>query len=181
MASFILHPTSTAQWHGLVSEAAKSVEVKLDDTLESYLVFLLMRYIKAQGLADSIVGLEYLHCHEESQQRRLEQLRDVGDKCLLFAGFFPERAEYRRVSVRYFVDLGQLSYGELANLSTQGWGGLYEHLSIHFVMLMDVLQSMRQWNSHNVPILSPLEAYDLWNDKGSHGAWRMLRTYLARK
>ncbi|MHA7841279.1 MAG: hypothetical protein ACX932_05365 [Gammaproteobacteria bacterium] len=181
MASFILSPTTIAQWHDLVSEASQTLGTPLDETLESYLVFLLMRYMSAHQLADSILGFDYLQCHEKSQRHLLvERLREVGDKCLLFAGLFPRRAAHRRVPVGYFVDLGRLSYSELAKLRGQHDNELYEHLSAHFVVLMDVLLSMRLCDSTMAPLLSPLEAYDLWREKGSCSAWRMLQIYLGK-
>ena len=42
--SLILHPTPMALWYSLICEAQKEVSVQLKTELESYLVFLLMRF-----------------------------------------------------------------------------------------------------------------------------------------
>ena len=44
MSRLILEPTSQAQWQTLVHEAQTACDRNLDETLESYLVFLLMRF-----------------------------------------------------------------------------------------------------------------------------------------
>ena len=44
MTRLILEPTSVAQWQALVREAQSECNCNLDETLESYLVFLLMRF-----------------------------------------------------------------------------------------------------------------------------------------
>ena len=44
MKQLILEPTVQAQWQSLVHEAQSACDRHLDETLESYLVFLLMRF-----------------------------------------------------------------------------------------------------------------------------------------
>ena len=44
MKSLVLQPTDTAQWHALVAEAQHACQHTLTETLESYLVFMLMRF-----------------------------------------------------------------------------------------------------------------------------------------
>ena len=88
MPSLVLHPTSTSQWHELVREAASTAEHRLDEELESYLVFLLMRFVTNRAIASRILAEEYLQGQLESGSVRREKLRDVGDQCLLFVGAF---------------------------------------------------------------------------------------------
>jgi len=44
MAELILEPTPRAQWQALVHEAQSACDRQLDEALECYLVFLLMRF-----------------------------------------------------------------------------------------------------------------------------------------
>ena len=44
MSELYLQPTPVAQWHALVNEAQLGCDVELGEELESYLVFMLMRF-----------------------------------------------------------------------------------------------------------------------------------------
>ncbi len=161
MTHLVLNTSSTAQWHDLVQDAQQITNNKLSEMLESYLVFLLMRFINKPEIASTILALDYLNSLLETKQKRREQLRDIGDQCLLFSGLFPQRAERKRVKISYFVYLGQNAYSELAHADR-----IYNDLSHRFVELMDTLYAIRQIGG-NHPELSPFQAYDLWLDTGS--------------
>src|SRR6185312_5855189 len=105
MNTLILQPTATADWQTLIKEAEVASHHPLGEDLESYLVFLLIRFMKKAEMANSVLALEFLHSLELAGRVQADQLRDVGDKCLLFAGLFPGRAERRRVRISYFVEM----------------------------------------------------------------------------
>lgn len=170
--SIMTNVTSTALWQEIVYEAEQSCSVMLKEELESYLVFLLMRYINRPDVVKQIIASEFLQSLELSAIQREVALRDVGDKCLLFAGLFPNLAKKRLVRVSYFVKLGQAAYFRISKKSND----LYEDLSHQFVPLMDILQSIRQYTK-KYPDLLPLEAYELWNDTGSQRALTVLKQY----
>lgn len=173
MAQLILEPTSTAQWHALVSEAEAVAERRLDETLESYLVFLLMRFASRPDLASRALAIDYLRGSAASGQTRETQLRDIGDQCLLFSGFYPQRAERRLVRISYYVELGRGAYGQLAERLRHAGADLYQQLCAGFVVLMDILQTMRAMNGK--PALTPLQSAELWAETGSRSARRELR------
>lgn len=172
--SIVTQVTSTALWHEIVHEAEQSCAILLKEEIESYLVFLLMRYIDKPEFVKQIVALDFLQGMDLTPARREGALRDVGDKCLLFAGLFPSIATTRLVRLSYFVKMGQTSYFRISRKSND----LYDHLSNQFVMMMDVLQSIRQYSA-KCPDLLPLQAYELWNDTGSPRALAMLKQYTS--
>lgn len=174
MAHLILEPTSTAQWHALVSEAEAASARRLDETLESYLVFLLMRFVARPDLAGRVLALDYLRGSAANGQLQETQLRDVGDQCLLFSGLYPQLAERRLVRVSYYVDLGRGAYGQLAERLRHAGAAMYQQLCQGFVALMDVLQAMRALDG--APALTPLQSLELWAETGSQGARRQLGT-----
>ena len=143
MRRIVLHPTEVGQWRELVDEASRSCSIPLDEDLESYLVFLLMRFIGRAELAGNVLALEYLHSLARNGSQSLQQLRDVGDKCLLYSGLFPLRARRRLVRIRYYVDLGRGAYQRLSDRAQTSSAQMFERLASHFVALMDVLQAMR--------------------------------------
>ncbi|MDD3518799.1 MAG: hypothetical protein PHQ14_10655 [Chromatiales bacterium] len=174
MSDFILEPTATAQWQRLVREAAGAATQELDEQLESYLVFVLLRFSQDISAGHRVLALDYMQGLLAQGHERADRLREVGDHCLLFAGLFPQRARRRRVSVGYYVDLGRSAYARLSDLLSRTTAELFGELSRAFVPLTDVLRAMRELDGSLA--LSPLEAMDLWTDTGS----RQARTTLSR-
>jgi hypothetical protein len=176
MNNLVIHSSATAQWHALVGEAEQACSAHLGEELESYLVFLLMRYTESPEIANSVLALEYLQSMETVGHLREAQLRDVGDKCLLYSGLFPARAQRRRVTVSYYVKLGASAYATLANVLAQLKAHLFHNLAQQFVKMMDVLQAMRELGTGQ-PCLQPLHALELWTSTGSQHALQNLSQY----
>jgi hypothetical protein len=172
MGAIVTEPTATAQWQLLVSEAAADCDCTLDQELESYLVFLLMRFSSRPEMAQSVLALEFLQAIRSQGGLRKEQLRDVGDQCLLYSGLYPKRASRRLVNIRYYVDLGRASYEQIASSIQQGYTHVYERLSEYFVLLMDILQAMRELDGRRTMDL--LTLHELRDECGSRRARRIL-------
>jgi hypothetical protein len=174
MAQLILEPTSQAQWQALVNEAQNACDRSLDETLESYLVFLLMRFVDKPECTARIMAEEYLQSHQLQGTNRAEHLRDVGDHCLLFSGLFPRQAERRLVRISYFVNIGRSSYRQLSDIAGRRWSTVYGHLSDGFIVLMDVLHAMRELGGQS--LLTPIQAMELWQETGSRRCYQQLHT-----
>lgn len=164
--SFIhLEPTSTASWKSLVNEAVAKTNQNLNEDLESYLIFLLIRFTKNADLANSILALEYLESQTLTGQQQQQQLRDVGDKCLLFGGFYPEQAHQRLVTLEYFVNLGQSAYHQIANTHLNNSNlsdlkDLFNELSRNFLNLLDILNQIKSLNSNDNLVLDKILEYE---------------------
>lgn len=168
MSTLILEPTAQALWHRALREASGAAGRTLDDTLEAYLLMVLMRFTRRPEILRTIMAHEYLEGMRQTGRARDERLRDIGDQCLILAGLFPGLARRRRVSSTYFVDLGSGAYGELAGRLAQSAAALYRDLAGAFVALMDVLHALR--GSRALDILTPLEQWELWARSGSRTA-----------
>ena len=172
----VLNPTSTSQWQALVMEASHHRQIELCDDLESYLVFLLMRFTETPGIIQKIICTELLESANQGKTLKKQTLRDVGDTCLLFSGLFPGLARKRMVKISYYVSLGRTAYLELAeptNITNNSFSELFSALHDQFVPLMDVLQTMRELN--NQPFsLDLLQAEEIWTDTGSKHALEIL-------
>ncbi len=176
MTDLILEPTVTAQWQRLVRDATRQSAHDLGEDLESYLVFLLMRFAQDSALTHRVMALEYLQGMSVQGEARNNALRDVGDQCLLMAGVFPHQAERRMVRLSYFVELGQSAYEQLSRFLGRSTAQLYGELSSAFVSLMEVLHCMRGLGGAE---LTPIEALELWQDTGSVRALKALRGHTA--
>lgn len=168
-----LHPTSCAQWHALLNEAQHSSSIKLGEELESYLVFLLMRFCAQPEVAKSVVGLEFLHCAQKSFAEQSPALKEVGDKCLLFSGLFPGHAHKRRVDLNYFIHVGQSAYQTVAQQFASE-AKLFSNLCQSFPNMMDVLHATRDVNSQPVDLIQMIEH---WQTHSSQYAYSQLDSH----
>ena len=171
--SLLLEPTNTAQWLQLVRDAESEYGTSLQEDLESYLVFMLMRHTHNHSLAQAVMALDYLRANDLVGSQRDEKLRDIGDQCLILSGLYPRRASKRNVRVSYYVGMGQSAYHHLGNTLQQTTARLYSQLCEAFVTMMDILQTIRAFNS---PVLQPIQSLELWSDTGSQAAFRRLAT-----
>lgn len=173
MPELVVYTSATEEWLSLVHEAEEASAHHLDEEMQSYLVFLLMRFTEKPELAASVLTVEYLQSMQSTGRIGQDQLRDVGDKCLLYSGLFPQRAERRRVKISYFVDLGRSAYQQLSDRLEHSTATMYHRLAGTFVSLMDILQTMRSLGTPANQI-DPLQAFELWQDTGSQYALRTL-------
>ena len=116
MGIFRPEPTTIAEWQALVAEAEVKTGYEFEDNIESYLVLTLDHYTTKNGLASSVIALDFLKGTHIGHERNGTQLREVGDQCLLLSGLFPERAIKKNVSLNYFVGIGQQAYLALTDI-----------------------------------------------------------------
>ncbi len=173
MKKLIIHPTDMASWLTLVAEAQHSSSIQLHEELESYLVFLLMRFMNRPEMASSVLGLDFLKSANSAGQARHHQLRDVGDQCLLVSGLFPGRAEKKQVRLSYFVQLGRSAYSTISSDSEHDSSDLFGELSNKFIHLRDVLFAIRALapDEHSMNFW---QALDLWEKNQSQTAKKIL-------
>lgn len=176
MTRTIIDYTSTASWKTLVSEASRACQIELSEDLESYLVFMLMRYTESPEVANSILALDYLSSMDKLGHQQVASLRDVGDLCLLHSGLFPGRASRRKVRISYYVDLGKTAYLKISEQGSNGISELYYELSENFVPMMDTLHAMHEVENHSI-FLDPLQAEELWTDTKSKHAKQTLEMF----
>ena len=144
MSEILTRDSATALWHELVREAEERTRAPLSEELESYLVFTLMRHLGDAPLAHRIMALELLEALQTAGKQRENELRDVGDRCLLIAGLYPDLAKRRSVPLTYFVDLGQGAYDQLASELRAALASLYAQLARGFARLVQVLLEVRR-------------------------------------
>lgn len=141
MDKLILHPTETSQWHALINDAQIDSNCFLDEKVESYLVFLLMRFNQSPHIANSVLALDFLKIYQTpSGKVKRDLLQQVGDQSLLFSGLFPGLAKKKHVSVDYFIQMGKTAYLTVAD---QDACELFRALSCNFKQMRHVLSMMQ--------------------------------------
>lgn len=173
MKKFLIHPSCTAQWLTLIHEAQQCTSITLHEEIESYLVFLLMRFTNQPDLAASILALDFLESTQQVGSQRHKSLRDVGDKCLLFAGLFPGRAQRRRVQLSYYIKLGQSAYTTVSQDERDSVAQLFNDLSLGFIHLRDILHAVRDISKEGTE-MDLWQAMDLWAETRSELAKQTL-------
>lgn len=172
-SDFILDASEMSQWHTLVSEAEKDYGCELNETMQSYLVFTLMRFARDQQLNSGVIAIDFLSSLKLPHSLRNEQLRLIGDQCLLVSGLYPRSAERRQVSVDYYVNIGRSAYHHISTVTHRTIAELYRQLTESFILLMDLLQTIRQFST---PALQPIAAMELWQETGSQAARNQVST-----
>lgn len=175
----ILTGEGTNLWHDLVREGEQRARQPLAEDSESYLVFTLMRHHRDAPLAHRTMALELLEALQCSGRRRGEELRDVGDRCLLLAGLYPDLAQRRRVDLGYFIALGRGAYAQLADELRAALAGLYARLAQDFERLVRVLMAVRalsgEWRGPD-----PLAAHALALAPSAPAGDRVIRAQAPR-
>lgn len=173
MTRIDVEPTAVAQWRALVQQAGRACDTRLDEAVEAYLVFMLMRFADRTDVGSRALALEFLEALQQSMRAGADRLRDTGDECLLVCGLFPQRVRRRHVPLKYYVDLGRGAYDTLARHGAESDTEPFGTLASEFLRLMEVLQAMRENDPAQLP--TPLEAAELARQTGSHRAWERVR------
>lgn len=160
MNQLVIEPSETSQWYRLVLDAEELTQQQLSEDLENYLVLTLSRFSQRPEMVNTIFALSYLNGIGMSGKEKYIRLRDIGDQCLLFAGFFPEQAEKRLVSFGYFVELGRAAYYEIANSQREESAELFGQLVLNYVDVLRVLHAIRGMDAEKE--MSPLLAMEIW-------------------
>jgi hypothetical protein len=134
--------TALSLWQDLVRDGEQHAGVRLGESVESYLVFVLMRYLRDSALGAHVLALDWLQAAEHSGRVRADALRDVGDRCLLIAGRYPGLAQRRRVSRDYFATLGCGAYHGVAESARDGYAQLFAELACAFGAMVRVLAAL---------------------------------------
>ncbi len=146
--------TQTELWFNLIREAEEKRLLTLTETQEGYLVFMLQRFMKRSEIFDTTLALEYLNSSDKPYHQREIALTDVADISLLFAGLFPDRSRKLNVSNRYFRDMGQMCFFDLAilcnRLKHKGEPMLYQDIARSIDVLISVLLCVRVTQKHNL-------------------------------
>ncbi|MDH4099832.1 MAG: hypothetical protein OEV28_04595 [Nitrospirota bacterium] len=135
----------TLYFKEMVDAAIEHQKVKIDDSVEFYLINLLSNYTNAEKLArfnsePMVLTLARAAGSSEAEQRSL--YKEIGDTSLYVSGFFPDSFNRKVIDVDFYVKVGSMAYGSLANLmmdSRTVFYSIYSEMSGKFKTLVDVL------------------------------------------
>ena len=133
--------TAVEAFYQLVSDGQKVVGVELDRDIEAFMVYALLRNVEKTQLKDIIFAYEIL---ENIHHQSTDKLEKVLDCSLIYAGWYPRRAQKLGLSPSYYSDIGKMASSELARyyrVIKSSWQGTYDKISTEFDKLVMVLQA----------------------------------------
>ena len=154
MSELALLKDSPAFFKALVQEGLESAQVKVSPPVGEYLVKLLMFYVFSDHLFSispsgkkQLKTLAELYLQSHSFPTALKgNLKKMGDMSLYISGFFRESLTKKRISVEYYINMGQSAYQSLSEFHE---GELFEELAFRFSDLVGVLFQIRKKSSPN--------------------------------
>ena len=110
MSALKTGPSAMAQWHSLVLEAEAQSGLHIPEVIEHYLVMTLSAFTTKTSISSIVAAIEFLHATRDTSTASLQNLRSVGDHCLILSGLFPARALRKNVSPEYITNIGKEAY-----------------------------------------------------------------------
>ncbi len=162
----------------ILEEAFQKRKVDAHPQVKDYLSNLLKFYMDARNLHEepvdesgkrkpSTLAELYLEAQNADHSVKVEMLKKLGDRTLYISGFFSESISRKIVDVDYYVEMGEVAYGQLSHCTKQDTlSRVYSIFSKRFIEFVDVLtyvsQSAAIQSNHDV-----LQLYDRYLKTGS--------------
>jgi hypothetical protein len=128
----------------LVEQASEQLKVKPLPVVRDYIVDVLEYHVLTahlfpkQNTTLAELWLEAQNSKDTIQQR--ERLKALGDKALYVSGYFSESLQRKIVDVDYYMQMGELAFGHLSDLSkTETQGRVYRILSEKFPSWVEII------------------------------------------
>ncbi|MCH9644868.1 MAG: hypothetical protein K0U29_01085 [Gammaproteobacteria bacterium] len=146
MEYFKCQPNSTAVWYTLVQDAALLAGYQVAESVENYLILTLDNHMNNNSISSRVLALDFLNATNLNTKQNAQQMRSVGDHCLILSGLFPERALKKNVTLEYFIGMGKNAYHQLSSVSPHLKldNELFYQLSQEFLGLMNLLAIIRE-------------------------------------
>ena len=133
--------TAVSAIYNMVIEAENNCGIFLEQDLQSFVVYALLRNINNNQLKDFVFATELLNAVNTTNRRNLEA---VLDNALIYAGMYPQRANKSGLSTSYYHDIGVAASSQLsvyyANLNSS-YQNVYKKISTDFSYMITVLKS----------------------------------------
>lgn len=180
-------------FHDEVDAATDATGTAVSEEGVFYLSNLLVEQTRTPA-ASAPDTLAELHIRAAGAPRvtQIRAYRDLGDRALYVAGFFPESLSRKAVRPSYYMDMGRAAYDRLARMLGSGTtpvgGGGHKGLDEIFAELADSFRSctevlrevqaaMRARNGKAPSEAELLALYEDWLSSGNRRALRTLQRY----
>ncbi len=169
---------SDAYFQTVVCDAFKERRIEMHPHIQTYVVDVLKHYLIVENLFDEedtagkktrkTMAEMYMSANQLGGRIRAEKLKKVGDTSLYISGFFSDSFQRKIIDVDYYVDMGKMAFGSLAqDVGEDTFAKLFHDLSEQFLNLVDVLalisQKAKMTDEENI-----LRMMDVYSKTGSN-------------
>ena len=135
-----LQPNAHAQWFQVLSDLQKETRVSLPAEIEHYLLMTLLYHTEQTSLLEACLSE---HFFEALEGRFVPaKWQEIGDKCLIISGIFPQWSQRRVRSEKFLHQMGKLGYRQA---SLQYFGAekkIFSYLHEHFEPVTELLHQL---------------------------------------
>ena len=140
--SIIIETNATEAFYNLITEAEKNSGIFLEQDLQAFVVYALLRNIHNHRLKELVFAEALLSAVDKPDIKKVES---VVDQALIYAGMFPKRAHKIGVSKHYYHDIGVTASVWLSNHYAKlrsSYYEVYDRVGKNFNNLVRVLASL---------------------------------------
>ncbi len=172
------HSSVTEFFREVLLEAIRHQEVQASESAEYYLVNLLAAFAHTSVDSEPL-GVKLAEgAAEMNREARVRRLKDVGDTSLYVSGFFADSLNNKLVDVRYYIQIGESAYRELARdfrgRKRDLFGDVYDELGEKFESFVDVLAEVSE-RSAITSNTGVVQLYERWRRTKSERVAKQLR------
>lgn len=142
-------------FNDVVQEAITARKMSTFPMAQTYLVSILENYIHTNNLYDSqtengkrtreTLAETFLKAQNANSTVKIELLKRLGDVSLYVSGFFGDSLSRKIIDVDYYVDMGEVAYGTLAQeIKEDTSRKVFKDFSSRFLEYVDLLTTISQ-------------------------------------
>jgi hypothetical protein len=173
-------------FHEKVSKAVHTLNLKIKEDIEFYLVNLLCDFITPPPPPGAGQNLDPIHTPlaimyktalESPPSDQFRILKQMGDSSLYMSGYFQDYFNRKTFDIDYYIAMGQTAYSKVSALARdqydKGIPELYQSLSDQFVNLVDVVAEVSDPGPSEKAV-DILAIYDRWTKSNSERLRKIL-------
>ena len=141
-----LHSNTQAQWYHVLNDLQEETSFSLPTEVEHYLMLIFVNSTQDITILDSFLSQDFFLSF--TQPYNVENWQDIGDKCLVLNGLFPDWTCRRVRSKNFVTNLGKLGYCQAALQHYGASQKLFEYLSHNYDDIVQFLKMMNPGTYH---------------------------------
>ncbi len=165
-------------FYELFRACRENQDLEVSDSATHYVTTLLAhRLVHVDEMGDRFGDtlVEILKKSLEDPDKRKDLTKDLGETALVIAGMFYDHLLHRRISSRYYIEMGQQAYDTLAGLTRPPHARVYDELARKFSGVVRVLNEVADRTMYHRDE-DIARTYELWLESESDVlARRLLR------
>lgn len=157
----------------IISEAALDLKLGISELSQVNMIAVLDRFFSSKnapllGRTEDTLAKSYM---EASQDGHIESFRELGDRALVMAGWFPHYFNNKVIGVNYCIDMGRAGYASYASERDPS----FEEVSVEFKNCVETIHVAKARASELPEDISPWQRMFMLS--GGNGARHILNEH----